>query len=733
MPPTLPSGFASTPTPTFAFAVRLGVGPAAAPSTGMKIMLLASKTSAGTASNNIPVEVFDATDAEAQFGARSRLAAKVRAFRAIAPRGRLFACPVADPVGGVAATAVLTFAGPSTAAGVVRLRIAGRLIREVVIPSGTSASAAAALVLAALAEVSELPCTGAVGGTGAEHVLTLAAANPGQVGNQLRVVFEVTATGITIALNELAAATRGKAYFGSGGSSATAGRSTGSATFPVRLVNGDTVIVSRNGAGNATATFAGFARRLLGVSGTLAAVTAGHSLVLVVHGTQRSVAFAGTENSAVLYAAAINAIPGITADTSGGQVRITTDKQGSGASLSVHASTDADVLASLGFTSGQVGTSLGSSNVADIEAITAAEFESIVEGAVAGTAAGADADGHPYIESTTTGTGSTIQVQASSTADDEFGFDNNSHAGTAGYSVAGVGTVDLTAALAAIAGARYHRIVADVDDDTNRGRLKNHLVSQSAINVGQRCMGVAGSIEETLATAQADAVAQNEPRLTLVYNRRSHNHCGELAAAYMAAKVYGDGRLPGEEQYLAAKANSLSLYPAILATDEEERLTGTQVDTLLRAGVSPLGADNLNPGYAAVVRPVTTRTQNAQGGTSYLVADTSKVAVADAVADRCEAWAASNYADKNLVPDPVTIEQAPSSPYVVWPSAVRDDFLAILRQMEGEFLIVNVAQYASQVTVEQATIDGVTYLVCRVPFAVINHLHSVVGEAQQVA
>jgi hypothetical protein len=53
--------------------------------------------------------------------------------------------------------------------------------------------------------------------------------------------------------------------------------------------------------------------------------------------------------------------------------------------------------------------------------------------------------------------------------------------------------------------------------------------------------------------------------------------------------------------------------------------------------------------------------------------------------------------------------------------------------MENEFLIVNVAQYASQVTVEQTTIDGVTYLVCRVPFAVINHLHSVVGEAQQVA
>lgn len=514
--PNLPASFAATPIPTFAFAVRLGVGPAAAPPTGMTTMLLGSRTSAGTASDHLPTEVFDVTDAEARFGARSRLTAMVRAYRVIAPRGRLYACPVADPAG-TAATAILTFTGPSTAAGVVRLRIAGRLIREAVIPSGTSATAAAALVLAALAEVSELPCTGAVGGGGSEHILTLTGANTGATGNQLRVVFEVTATGITISLNGVTTAVRGKGYFG------------------------------------------------------------------------------------------------------------------------------------------------------------------------------------------------------------------------AGSATAGVGAVDLTSALAAIAGTRYHRIVADIDDDTNRGRLKTHLVNQSSINTGKRCMGVVGSLEDTLATVQGDATAQNEARLTLVYNRRSHQTAGELAAAYMAAKVYGSGALPGEEQYLAAKANGLSLYPAILATDEEERLTGTQLDALLRAGVTPLGTDNLNPGYAAVVRPVTTRTLNAQGGASYLVADTSKVAVSDAVADRCEAWAASAYADKNLVPDPASTEQAPSSPYVTWPSAVRDDLLGILRQMEAEYLIVSVSQYASQVTVEQTTIDGVTYLVCRVPFAVINHLHSVVGEAQQVA
>lgn len=221
------------------------------------------------------------------------------------------------------------------------------------------------------------------------------------------------------------------------------GRATGTGTFPYRLANGDTLVVAIDGDADATATFAGFARRLTGSTGTHTAVTTGLALVLTVNGVNRSVAFAGTENTALLFAAAINVgIPGVYADVDSGNVRITTDKKGTGAALVVHASSAADVLTSLGLTSGQVGASLGSSNVADIEAVTAAEFESIVEGAVTGCSAGADADGHPYIQSNDTGVGSTVQVQSGSTADDEFGFDNTSHAGSA---TSAVNTLTFTA------------------------------------------------------------------------------------------------------------------------------------------------------------------------------------------------------------------------------------------------------------------------------------------------
>lgn len=243
--------------------------------------------------------------------------------------------------------------------------------------------------------------------------------------------------------------------------SSVAGRArvTGSATFPVRLAHGDTFIVSVDRGSNLTATFNAYARRLTASGGTHAGVTGGHSLVLVVNGVQRAVAFAGSENSADLFAAAINiGIPGVYADVSSGNVRITTDKKGTGAALSVHASTDADVLASLGFTSGQASSSLGSSNVADIEAVTAAEFESVVEGAVTGSAAGADADGHPYVESTTTGSGSYVQVINTSTADDEFGFGN---AEVQGASV-GVNTLAFTASSD---GTWAHGTRVVIDDD----------------------------------------------------------------------------------------------------------------------------------------------------------------------------------------------------------------------------------------------------------------------------
>lgn len=253
-------------------------------------------------------------------------------------------------------------------------------------------------------------------------------------------------------------------------STATKGRATGTSTFPVRLTDGQTLVVSVSGGGDQTATFNGYATRLVASGGTYASVTSGHALVLVVNGVQRTVTFT-SEGSASDFAATINSgIPGIFADVASGNLRIRTDKQGTGASLTVHSSSAADVLTSLGFTSGQAGASLGTSNVADIDAVTAAEFETIVEDAVTGVAAGVDGDGHPYIETTATGGSVSVQVKSGGTARTAFGFDTTAHSGSA------VSSIDSLTFVASSDGAWAHayRVVVDdaQSDPANRFRVR---------------------------------------------------------------------------------------------------------------------------------------------------------------------------------------------------------------------------------------------------------------------
>lgn len=212
------------------------------------------------------------------------------------------------------------------------------------------------------------------------------------------------------------------------------GSVTGTGVFPVRLAPGQTLVVSVSGGGGLVATFRATPAVLLGVAATFLAVTAGHRLRLSVGGVARDVTFDGTEATEAAFLAAINSqVPGVYAEDDSGMARIATDQRGSGAAIAVLAGTDADVLASLGLAVA-AGTNAGPNNVADIEAVTVAEFEAIVEAAVAGVSADADADGHPRLRTTATGAGVSVHVQNTSTAA-AFGFDDFPHAGSANVAV----------------------------------------------------------------------------------------------------------------------------------------------------------------------------------------------------------------------------------------------------------------------------------------------------------
>lgn len=510
----LPSGYTPSLLPRIAIAVRLGVGPQPA-SNDYAVCMLGNKTTAGLMAAATPTEVSGVDDANVQCGARSELAHMSRAWFGIAPRGRASVCAVAENGSAVAATATLAFATTATAAGVVRLRIGGRRLPEVVIASGDTASAVASAVNAMIGLYTDLPCTAGV----STATVTLTAAQGGPRGNDIRVVCEIvpagtSAVGMTVALN--------------GGSAATK-------------------------------------------------------------------------------------------------------------------------------------------------------------------------------------------------VDGRFGTDS---------ATAGSGADDFTAALSAVYAGHYDFLICACNDDTNRALVKTHVVNASAISEGRRRAAVCGSIESSNSTVRTDATTANEPRVQIMRLKGAHNGTGELAAAYVAAHIYGDGRLPGIAQYLDAKQNGLQLA-TIYAPEVTDYQTSTEQAADLAAGVSPLAASRLNPGYAEVVRPVTTRTVAASGATSYLVIDPSKVRVADEVADRIEAFAAANYADKNLTTNPPDPDQTPSSPYVIWPSAIRDDLLSILRQMEDEGLLQNVNAHADAVAVEINNVDN-TVAVASVPVEVIPHFHSFVVSVNQV-
>lgn len=218
-----------------------------------------------------------------------------------------------------------------------------------------------------------------------------------------------------------------------GATSPTAGSVLGTNAGPFDLTSGDTLVVSVDGGGNQTATFTGTAATRDTAGDEPYALANNNTLTLSVNGgsvqtvTFTTGAFADITNATrAEVAAVINAaITGAQAVDTGTRVRIQTDRKGTSATLNVTGGTGNGAL---GFTTGSIS---GGGNVADIDAVTVSEVETIVESAVTGVSV-TNAGGAVRISSDTTGPSSSVQVIASSTADDELGLDNAVHAGTTG-------------------------------------------------------------------------------------------------------------------------------------------------------------------------------------------------------------------------------------------------------------------------------------------------------------
>lgn len=209
----------------------------------------------------------------------------------------------------------------------------------------------------------------------------------------------------------------------------------GSNTGPWALTPGDTIIVSVDGGGNLTATFTAVAAAV--TSGSAATYALANNDTLLVKVDAQSVAQTVTfltsqfvsigAATAAEVAAVINAtIVGGKATVSANHVVITSDKLGTGSHIQVTGGTGNG--GKLAFSTAQVD---GTGNVASIASVTYTEAAAVIGGAITGSTI-SNVGGAVQIASNTTGPSSSIQVIASSTADDEFGFDNATHTGSTG-------------------------------------------------------------------------------------------------------------------------------------------------------------------------------------------------------------------------------------------------------------------------------------------------------------
>ena len=148
-----------------------------------KLLLIGQKTSAGTATAEVPVLLTHPDQADEYFGVGSQLARMFRAAYQNNSYTETWGLPLDDASGGMAAAGSILFGGALTKAGTLNVYIGGVKVAIAVASDDTPAEVAAALVAAINADTS-LPVTAAVNGETDEQV-DITAKNKGLLGNDI--------------------------------------------------------------------------------------------------------------------------------------------------------------------------------------------------------------------------------------------------------------------------------------------------------------------------------------------------------------------------------------------------------------------------------------------------------------------------------------------------------------------------------------------------------------------
>lgn len=297
---------------------------------------------------------------------------------------------------------------------------------------------------------------------------------------------------------------------------------TGSTAFTYDLEPGQILAVKLSGGGAVNATFDAAAALVTGAGATYA-FTGGETQVLGYDDAPNfTVTFLATDTTVAAACDRINLYAGFTfATVSGGQVRLTSRKRGSGAKVVVGAATGT-ALTKLGLTQA---TTNGTGDAANIDAVTFAEVKALVESDIAGTLVEQDQNGALRISALT---GTSIEVATTTTADglgfpegaanDGTGTEGKIPAGTvvtnAGGSIKLVTMQDVTVTTDV---ASYSvKVRHATDDGTGLGSAASTMVKvANAIKIGSFKVTNAQVITAALTESQIDAAYETAINSTL--------------------------------------------------------------------------------------------------------------------------------------------------------------------------------------------------------------------------